>query len=129
MAVGQEIEYQREIDRTLKLSCADTCVPVLVDSKSAILLCNTLKSTTKTKHINLRINYIRELINARIISLHFIVSEENVADLLTKALPTVRFERHTNILMRGHNGINPLQHESVQTMEQIYAVIDANSTF
>lgn len=129
VALGQEVVYQRKVDRTLKLSCADACVPVLVDSKSAILLCKTLKSTNKTKHINLRINYIRELINARIISLHFIVSEENVADMLTKALPTVRFERHTNILMHGHNGISPFQHESIQTMEQVYATIGVDGTF
>jgi hypothetical protein len=124
VAVGQEVEFQREVDKALKLECADKCVRVLVDSKSAILLCKTLKSPNKTKHINMRINYIRELINARIISLHFIGTDANVADMLTKALPTVVYERHSKIIMHGHNGISPFNSDSVYSMEQIYTMIE-----
>ena len=118
------MEYQREIDKALKLECADKCVKVLVDSKSAILLCKTLKAPNKTKHINMRINYIRELINARIISLHFIMSEKNVADMLTKALLCERFDRHNSILMHGHNGISPFEQEGVMTMEEVNLMIE-----
>ena len=84
----------------------------------------TLKSPNKTKHINMRINYIRELINARIISLHFIGTDANVADMLTKALPTVVYERHSKIIMHGHNGISPFNSDSVYSMEQIYTMIE-----
>lgn len=120
--IAQEIEFQREIDKSLKLNCADQPVKILVDSKSAILVCRTLKSTNKLKHINNRINYIRELINARVIELHFIVSEFNVADVLTKALATVPHERHVEILLHGHNGISPFN-ASVQTLEQVNLMI------
>jgi hypothetical protein len=85
--IAREIEYQIEVDKSLKLNCAGEPVKILVDSKSAILVCRTLKSPNKLKHINSRINYIRELINARIIELHFISSEFRVLTCLPSHLP------------------------------------------
>jgi hypothetical protein len=76
---------------------------IYCDNKSAIELCRTLKTGSKVRHINLRINYVRELINNRIIELIFIVSELNVADVLTKPLASVRHERHTTVLLEGHH--------------------------
>ena len=69
--------------------------------KSSIDLFTTLKMTSKTKTLNVRINYIREMINSGIISLHFIPSECNVVDILTKPLPTDLFEIHQRVLLYG----------------------------
>ena len=82
----------------------DAATTIYVDNKSAIELCSTLKMTHKTKHINMRINYIRELINKRMVSLSFIPTEYNVADVLTKPLAGKSHNRHCNVLMFGHNG-------------------------
>lgn len=82
----------------------DAATTIYVDNKSAIELCSTLKMTHKTKHINMRINYIRELINKRMVSLSFIPTEYNVADVLTKPLAAKSHNRHCNVLMFGHNG-------------------------
>ena len=84
-----------------------SAVIVYCDNNSAILLCETLKSTHRTKHINMIINFIREKINERIIELHFVPSEYNVADILTKPLAKDLFLRHRDILMNGHKGNNP----------------------
>jgi len=78
---------------------------LFVDNTSAIELCRTLKTTSKTGHINVRIHYIRELINARVVVLMFIPSTLNVSDILTKALVRALHERHTTILLRGHGAI------------------------
>ena len=75
---------------------------VYVDNKSAIQLCKLLKITSKVKHINVRIQYIREQINNRVVELVFIPTELNVADILTKALHTTLHERHTDLLLHGH---------------------------
>ena len=61
-----------------------------------------LKVNSKVKHINVKIHYIRELINSRVVELYFVPTEYNVADVLTKALAGDRHERHTNILLCGH---------------------------
>ena len=63
-----------------------TPTPVYIDNKSAITLCELLKSNHKTKHINMRINFIRECINSAIVSLYFVPTGMNVADILTKPL-------------------------------------------
>jgi len=77
---------------------------ICVDNRSAIEICKTLKVRSAVKHINVRINYIRELINARVIELVFVPSKYNVADVLTKALARLDHERHTKILLEGHEG-------------------------
>ena len=77
---------------------------ICVDNRSAIEICKTLKVRSAVKHINVRINYIRELINARVIELVFVPSKYNVADVLTKALARLEHERHTRILLEGHQG-------------------------
>ncbi len=48
------------------------------------------------------------MIDCGIVSLHFIPSHLNVADMLTKALPDTSFSRHRDILLNGHGGINPI---------------------
>ena len=74
---------------------------IFMDNASAILLCNSLRSGHKTKHINVRINYIRQVINDRIVELHFVPSAFNVADILTKPLGPDLFLAHRTHLLSG----------------------------
>ena len=85
----------------------DKPTPVYIDNKSAITLCELLKTNHNTKHINLRINFIRECINSSIVALYFIPSDKNVADILTKPLQYKLYVQHRTILLTGHSGINP----------------------
>jgi hypothetical protein len=77
---------------------------IYCDNKSAIELCKTLKQHHKVKHINMRINFIREMINKRRIQLVFVPTEYNVADMLTKPLGPELFNRHQRKLLHGFNG-------------------------
>jgi hypothetical protein len=77
---------------------------VYCDNKSAIELCKTLKQNHKVKHINMRINFIREVINSRRIQVIFVPTEYNVADMLTKPLGPELFNRHQEKLLHGFNG-------------------------
>jgi hypothetical protein len=81
-------------------------VPTIIfcDNKSAIELTRTLKQTHKSKHINMRINFIRECINAQLIEILFVVTDENTADALTKPLPIDSYKRHVDHIMNGYNG-------------------------
>ncbi len=64
----------------------DKPTSIYVDSQSAMQLLNTLKSNIKTRHINVRINYLRQELNRQTIELIFVSGELNVADMNTKPL-------------------------------------------
>jgi hypothetical protein len=63
------------------------------------------KVTHKTAPINMRVNFIRECIHLQHITLIFIPSEHNVADVLTKPLAHDLFTKHSSKLMTGFGGI------------------------
>eukprot|EP01034_Spumella_vulgaris_P047527 gene47527-biopygen36851 len=82
-------------------------VKIYCDDKSAKMLFETLKTNHRVKHINVRIQSIRELITQGIFAIHFVPTAHNVADILTKALPVTQFKFLRNILMLGHGGQEP----------------------
>jgi hypothetical protein len=90
---------------------------IYADNKSMIDLCQTLKSTSNTRHINVRINYLRECVNKRLIKLVFVPTELNVADILTKPLARGIFERHRSKLLKGFGRKSPLHEESAMITE------------
>ena len=94
-------------------------VKIFIDNKSAIELCTMLKSTHKTSAINVRVNFIRECINKRVIELHFIQSDLNVADIMTKQLSVQAHERHTYRLLNGFDG-RPIE----DLVEQTHVVMN-----
>ena len=69
--VARLVEYSRQVCKFLHIPMT-TPTRIFDDHKSAIELCETLKSTHITSSINMRRQYIRELINRREISLHFV---------------------------------------------------------
>jgi hypothetical protein len=94
-------------------------VKIFIDNKSAIELCTMLKITHKTSAINVRVNFIRECINKRVIELHFIQSDLNVADIMTKQLSVQAHERHTYRLLNGFDG-RPIE----DLVEQTHVVMN-----
>lgn len=94
------ILYLRLMLKELGLEQKEPTV-IFVDNKSSKMLVETLRSSHKTKHINMRINFIREQVNNRNIQLKFIRSEDQVADVLTKALPLELFAKHSKHLLSG----------------------------
>jgi hypothetical protein len=74
---------------------------IYCDSQPSIQLCSLLKMTHKTSSINMRVHYIRQCLNSRLISLHFIPTALNIADVLTKPLPAELFDAHSSKLQQG----------------------------
>ena len=81
---------------------------IFCDNQAAVEICKVLKMTNKTRHIQKIINFIREQINNRVMSLKFVPGYMNPADVLTKPLGREAFHRHTTTLLEGFNGLtNP----------------------
>jgi len=88
---------------------------VHIDNKSAIELCKTLRTTSKTRHINIVINFIREQINLGVVRLLFVPTLDNVADILTKPLARELYTKHQATLMKGFGGVPRVTEAANQT--------------
>lgn len=65
---------------------------IFCDNMSAISISNNPVQHSRTKHIDIRYHFIRDLVEENIISLEHISTEHQLADLFTKPLDTLRFE-------------------------------------
>ncbi|GJT62036.1 retrovirus-related pol polyprotein from transposon TNT 1-94 [Tanacetum coccineum] len=67
-------------------------IPMYCDSQEAIAIsCNPVKHS-RTKHIDVRYQFIKEYVEKGIVELFFVRTEYQLADLFTKALPGDRFK-------------------------------------
>ena len=67
-------------------------LPLLkMDNQSVIALCRNPVLHDRSKHIDTKFHFIRECIDKGSISLEFASSQEQLADLMTKALGRSRF--------------------------------------
>ena len=74
-----------------KLGFKQEVVKVSCDSSSAIQLSKNPKYHERTKHIDVRMHFIRDEINKGVVNVVKVPSEVNPADMLTKPFPSVRF--------------------------------------
>ncbi|KAL7563774.1 hypothetical protein ACA910_020458 [Epithemia clementina (nom. ined.)] len=69
-------------------------ITVYVDNIGAIWLTENQSTSECTKHIDVRTHYVREYIEDGTIKTIFVKSEDNIADIETKNLPTKLQEKH-----------------------------------
>ena len=67
---------------------------------SAINISKNPVQHSRTKHIDIRHHYIRDLVEDKVITLEHVATKEQVADIFTKALDANQFEK-----LRGKLGI------------------------
>ena len=59
-------------------------VIVRVDNTGAIFMGNNVTTTSCTKHVDIRTKYGREYIEASVLKIMFVRSEDNTSDIMTK---------------------------------------------
>ena len=69
--------------------------PILVhgDNQGSIFIGSNPVQEIRTKHIDLKYHYVRECIAKGKIKVFFVPSEDNTADILTKNLGRIKFEK------------------------------------
>ena len=75
------------IERPLKLYC---------DNKSAIMYSNNNRSSTKSKHIDIKFLVVKEIVQSGKIYIEHLGTNSMIADPLTKGLPPKVFQEHTS---------------------------------
>ncbi|GJU11610.1 hypothetical protein Tco_1134006 [Tanacetum coccineum] len=88
--------------------------PIYGDSKSAIAIsCNPVQHL-RTKHIAVRLHFIKEYVEKGTIELYFVKTDYQLTDLFTKALPVDRF----NYLVR-HLGMRSLSPQELDRLAKL----------
>ena len=78
-------------------------IPLLCDNEGAIRLVKNPEFHQRTKHINIKYHFLREKYQDKEIEIVYTSTENQLADLFTKPLPTPRFNH-----LRKQIGVQPL---------------------
>lgn len=62
------------------------------DSQSAIQLAKNSSLHSRSKHIDVRYHWIREVLDEKLLQLEKVHTDENWSDIMTKVVPTKKFE-------------------------------------
>ena len=96
--VGREIMWMRSLLFELGLHTPGPTT-LLIDNTSTIrMIKNGDEVSPRTKHIHIAYWWIREAVAKRCITLSYVPTEENVADLFTKALAVPRHKKLVKML-------------------------------
>ncbi|KAM3381937.1 hypothetical protein P3S68_007510 [Capsicum galapagoense] len=75
-----------------ELSCAQERYVIHCDSQSAIHLGKNSIFYGRSKHIDVRYHWIRDVLDSKLLELEKIHTDDNGSDMMTKALPRGKFE-------------------------------------
>lgn len=72
------------------------------DGQSALALSNNPTYHDRTKHIDVKFHYVREIFQKRELTLHKISTMHNPTDVMTNALASDKFEYPCDLLKLGN---------------------------
>ena len=68
-------------------------VPICGDNQGSIFIGSNPVQECRSKHIDIRYHYVRQLVEEKVIDLYFVEGAENPADLFTKNLAWPKFSK------------------------------------
>jgi hypothetical protein len=89
-AGGEAMWLQNLIAKFFDLELKETCI--FYDNQSCIKFSVNPVCHDKSKHIDIKYHYIREMIQKGAVNLQYVPTNEQVTDVLTKPLSRVKFE-------------------------------------
>lgn len=96
-AAAREAVWLRKLFEELG-SGSDKPTVIWVDNQSAIKLAKNPEYHKRTKHIDIKVHYVREKVASQDIELKYISTECQRADIFTKALPRKQFQLLCDLL-------------------------------
>lgn len=68
-------------------------VNIQTDSQSCIAMVKDTRLSRRTKHVDIKYHFVKEMCNTGLVKLTYVPSEENVADIMTKPLGPTRIKK------------------------------------
>jgi hypothetical protein len=78
-------------------------VPIMVDNVGAGYIAEKAMNNKRTKHMDIRFHWIRHLVKEKLVELWYVPTADNIADLMTKALPPQTFHKFVNRIFKRNN--------------------------
>ena len=76
-----------------------SCTTVFEDNQQTIVWAQDPKHHGRNKHLDVKLHFIKEKVQAGVVDLKYVSTEEQLADLMTKPLGRVTFERLVDMIM------------------------------
>ena len=93
-SIAQRVIFQRKILNKLQGGKYNKVRIIYEDNLGAIYLIKNPQISQRTKHIDVRHHFIRNLVKKKINEIQFIKSENNVVDISTKNVKEETFNKH-----------------------------------
>ena len=94
--------FKRVVADVGVLSVASSPVTILNDNQSAIALASTPAFAARSRHFNLRVHWLKQVVREGIIRVIFVRTDANVADALTKALAKAKLVPFRDEMLTGY---------------------------
>lgn len=90
---AKEIKFLAQMMMTMEIPI-ELPIIVKVDNVGAIFMSDNQTATGRSKHIDIRTNFVREFVEDDFIKIIFVKSEDNKSDVFTKNTNIDTYERH-----------------------------------
>jgi transposase InsO family protein len=93
--VAKEVTWLSNLLKEIELVADNSIITISVDNQGAIdlALSQTSQNGFRTKHMDLRLHFVRDLIHDKVICLRFVSSSQNTSDYLTKPVGRIKIKR------------------------------------
>lgn len=95
---AKEVKFENLVFTEI-MQIENSAVEIFSDSQSAISLTKNELVNRKTKHIDIRYHFIRQLVMTNEIRISHVAGDENIADIMTKPLPLQKHQYCVNQLL------------------------------
>lgn len=92
-AAAQEVLHIRSLLKSIGLEQIVATV-VFCDNQAAIALTKNPIMHARTRHVEVKMHFIRKSVEDKAIEMHYVPTSQNTAHILTKALPKLKLRQH-----------------------------------
>jgi KUP system potassium uptake protein len=74
--------------------------PIGEDNQACIFIATTASTSSKTKHLDIRLHFVRDAHQGGLVKTYYVPSNEMLADIFTKPIPNPQFEKIVSTVVR-----------------------------